>query len=88
MSDATPVSFVTGATGFLGHHLCVQLVEAGHEVHALVRDPGSDAAQRLPEAVKLVTGNILDLEGMTEAVKASGAKWFFHGAGTPPACTR
>jgi dihydroflavonol-4-reductase len=81
MSDSKPISFVTGATGFLGHHLCSQLIEAGHEVHALVRDPGSEAAQRLPDAVKLTTGNILDAEGLPALVAASGAKWFFHSAG-------
>lgn len=81
MSESKPISFVTGATGFLGHHLCRQLVEAGHEVHALVRDPGSEAAQRLPESVVLITGNILDAEGLPAAVKASKASWFFHCAG-------
>lgn len=28
---------MTGATGFLGHHLCQRLVEAGHQVHAYTR---------------------------------------------------
>lgn len=30
--------FVTGATGFIGYHTARQLLEAGHEVAALVRD--------------------------------------------------
>lgn len=34
--------FVTGATGFVGHYLVAALLEAGHEVVALVR-PGSEA---------------------------------------------
>lgn len=29
---------VTGASGFVGRHLCAHLVAAGHEVHALVRE--------------------------------------------------
>ena len=28
---------LTGATGFIGGHIMKALVEAGHEVHALVR---------------------------------------------------
>ena len=33
--------FVTGATGFIGAHLCRALVGAGHEIVALVRDLGT-----------------------------------------------
>ena len=32
---------VTGATGFVGSHLCLALVEAGHEVRAMTRRPDS-----------------------------------------------
>ena len=31
--------FVTGTTGFVGGHVARQLVEAGHEVVAVVRNP-------------------------------------------------
>ena len=33
---------VTGATGFLGRRLATTLVEHGHQVRALVRNPGAD----------------------------------------------
>jgi nucleoside-diphosphate-sugar epimerase len=36
---------VTGATGFVGSHLCNQLIQAGHQVVALVRS--TDKARRL-----------------------------------------
>ena len=38
--------FVTGATGFIGQHLCRSLHEQGHTVIALVRSP--DKAETLP----------------------------------------
>jgi nucleoside-diphosphate-sugar epimerase len=35
---------LTGATGFIGGHLCRRLVEGGHQVVALVRDPKKAAS--------------------------------------------
>jgi len=48
--------FVTGATGFIGHHLCRHLVDRGDEVVALVRSPKK--ASRLPEGVQTITGDL------------------------------
>ncbi len=48
--------FITGATGFIGVHLCRRLVERGDQVSALVRSPRKAAA--LPGAVKLVEGDL------------------------------
>ncbi len=48
---------VTGATGTVGGSLVRQLVDAGHEVRALTRDPSSDAAARLPSQVEVVAGD-------------------------------
>lgn len=48
---------VTGATGTVGGSLVRQLVEDGHEVRALTRDPGSAAATRLPAGVEVVRGD-------------------------------
>ena len=47
---------VTGATGFVGRHLCPMLIEAGHEVAAAIR---ADTAPDLPAAVKCI--NVGDL---------------------------
>ena len=49
---------VTGATGSIGRQLVPQLLDAGHQVRALVRDPARAAAV-LPPAVELVAGDVL-----------------------------
>lgn len=64
---------VTGATGYIGGRLAVRLLEAGHEVRAMARDPrrlGALAAQ----GAECVGGDVLDpaslpsvLEGVTVA---------------------
>lgn len=52
--------FVTGATGFIGSHLCEKLVEEGHEVIALVRSPHK--AKYLPShGVHIVEGDLATL---------------------------
>jgi nucleoside-diphosphate-sugar epimerase len=48
--------FVTGATGFIGRHLCRRLVAEGHEVAALVRSPHKASA--LPPEVRIIQGDL------------------------------
>ena len=50
---------VTGASGFVGSHLAPELVERGHDVIALTRDPTSYVA---PAGIEVVEGNVLDPE--------------------------
>jgi nucleoside-diphosphate-sugar epimerase len=49
---------VTGATGFIGSHLCRALVAAGHEIVALVRDPKKAAAELPARGVELLAGDL------------------------------
>lgn len=51
--------FVTGATGFIGQHLCRHLVERGDRVWALVRNP--ERAARLPREVAIFKGDLQSL---------------------------
>ncbi len=44
---------VTGASGFIGHGCCAELLARGHEVQALVRRPGSE-----PPGTTAVAGDI------------------------------
>ncbi|GAA2391469.1 NmrA family NAD(P)-binding protein [Nonomuraea africana] len=46
---------VTGATGTVGRHIVSHLVEAGHQVRALTRDP---AKAVFPEGVEVVAGDL------------------------------
>ncbi len=49
--------FVTGATGTVGRQVVMQLVEAGHTVRALTRNP---AKAIFPAGVEIITGDLAD----------------------------
>jgi nucleoside-diphosphate-sugar epimerase len=67
MTTATRV-LVTGATGFIGGHLCRRLIEDGCTVRALVRDPGR--CERLTSAgVELAVGDLRDCPSLRRAVR-------------------
>jgi dihydroflavonol-4-reductase len=68
---------VTGATGFLGMHLCHRLVADGHDVTALHR-PTSDVADLPALGVRLVVGDIADDDAVRQAV--SGQDVVVHAA--------
>lgn len=70
--------FITGATGFVGSVLAKKLREAGHEVHASVRDVNK--AEELKNlGVKLFKGDVTDKESMREAM--TGVDGVYHVAG-------
>jgi nucleoside-diphosphate-sugar epimerase len=70
--------FVTGATGFIGGRLVDALLEEGHTVRALVRDPAKSPLLHQP-GVELVRGDLGRPEGLEEAV--GDAERVFHCAG-------
>lgn len=57
------IYLVTGAAGFLGSNICVQLLEQGKKVRALVL-PNDKSAKYIPEAVEVVLGNLCDEESL------------------------
>jgi nucleoside-diphosphate-sugar epimerase len=70
--------FVTGATGFLGSVLSRQLRQAGHEVHALVRDKRK-ASELQSLGVQLFKGDVTDKESMRAGMQ--DVDGVFHVAG-------
>jgi len=62
----TQKALVTGATGFLGKHLCSQLKQLGWQVFALCRS--KDKANDIEEGIEIVIGDILSPEGFTEKI--------------------
>jgi nucleoside-diphosphate-sugar epimerase len=70
--------FVTGATGFVGSHVARQLVEAGHQVVAVVRDPDK-AGELAGMGVEVYRGDVTDKESMRAPMQ--GVDGVFHIAG-------
>lgn len=66
-------AFVTGASGFVGHAVCAELLARGHEVTALVRRPGSE-----PAGTTAVGGDLGHADPLTQALEAAGPDWVIH----------
>ncbi len=70
--------FLTGGTGFVGGALVRQLREAGHVVHAVVRDP-EKAGDLRQIGVQFFQGDVTEKESMRPAMQ--GVDGVFHVAG-------
>jgi dihydroflavonol-4-reductase len=68
-------TLITGATGFVGSAVLRRLVEAGHDVRALVR-PASDLTNLDGLSVDIVAGDVLDRALLDRA--AAGCEAVFH----------
>ena len=84
MSTDAPI-FITGGTGFLGHHLVPTLLERGYRLCLLVR-PTSDISwlkrgelSKWHDRVELVVGDVTDRDVIESAV--SGSQSVVHAAG-------
>lgn len=57
------IYLVTGAAGFLGSHVCEELLERGERIRAFVL-PGDKSAVYIPKEVEIVEGNLLDMSSL------------------------
>jgi len=74
--DSSKRIFVTGAAGFVGRHVCKQLIDSGFDVRALVRRPYPELIQL---GVKLWISDLWDEDVLREAL--SGVNVIIHCAG-------
>src|ERR1700753_4180638 len=66
-------AFVTGASGFVGHAVCAELLARGHEVTALVRRPGSE-----PAGTTAVQGDLTHADPVSQALADAAPDWVIH----------
>jgi dihydroflavonol-4-reductase len=66
-------TLITGATGFVGWHVARKLLERGHRLRALVRDP---ARIRELDGIEPVRGDLRDAASLSKAVEGCGV--VFH----------
>lgn len=64
--------FLTGTTGFVGRHMLRRLLEEGHSVRALVRDPAK-ARGLAQNGVELVAGDVVGGAGLEQGIQGCDA---------------
>jgi len=62
---------IIGGTGGTGKQLIKQALEEGHQITALVRNPGK--LKITDPGLRIIKGNVLDLESVLQAVKGQDA---------------
>ena len=65
------IYLVTGAAGFLGSHVCDELLERGDCVRALVL-PGDRSVKYVPQEVEITEGDLCDTESLGRFFCGSG----------------
>src|SRR5215212_2584691 len=74
--------FITGATGYIGNAVALELRARDHEVAALVR-PGADASSLRDRGVVLITGDLGSLPSIAGTLSEYDA--YIHTAFSPTA---
>ncbi|MEO6060513.1 MAG: SDR family oxidoreductase [Thermoflexales bacterium] len=67
--SSNPPILVTGATGYIGGRLVPRLLEMGHRVRCLVRDPARLQGRPWQNAVEIVAGDVLQPDSLARAME-------------------
>ena len=67
---------VTGATGYIGGRLIPRLIERGHGVRILVRDPRRIAGRPWFERVEVAQADLMDSRGLRDALDGMDAAYY------------
>jgi uncharacterized protein YbjT (DUF2867 family) len=67
---------VTGATGYVGGRLVPRLLEAGHRVRVLARDPARLLGRAWAGRVEIVRGDVLDPSTLPPALEGVDAAYY------------
>jgi dihydroflavonol-4-reductase len=77
LSSIAMTCFVTGASGFVGANLVLELIRGGHKVKILLR-PGSDFRTLQGADCEKVLGDVSERATLEKALR--GVDWCFHAA--------
>jgi uncharacterized protein YbjT (DUF2867 family) len=67
---------VTGATGYIGGRLVPRLLEQGHDLRVMVRDPARVAGRPWASSVEVVRGDVEDPESLGDALQGVEAAYY------------
>jgi uncharacterized protein YbjT (DUF2867 family) len=67
---------VTGASGYIGGRLVPKLLEQGHRVRCLARDPRKLSGRGWGDGVEVVAGDVLDRGSLGAALAGCGAAYY------------
>jgi uncharacterized protein YbjT (DUF2867 family) len=74
---------VTGATGYVGARLVPRLLDEGHDVRALARDPGKLADVPWQDQAEVARGDLGDLDSLIDAFDAMDVVYYLvHSMGS------
>lgn len=73
---SNPPILVTGATGYIGGRLVPRLLEMGHRVRCLVRDPARLQGRPWQSAVEIVAGDVFQPDSLARAMEGVQAAYY------------
>lgn len=77
-----PTTLVTGATGYIGGRLVPRLLEQGHRVRCMTRDPSKLALHSWRSQIEVVQGDVLEPESLRAALQGcTYAYYLVHSMG-------